>query len=191
MARDERGEADDDGRFLDRWARRKAASDTAPTEADAAPEPEPIPVEEIVARLPPLDSVVPGADVSAFMAAGVPAELRTAALDRLWRIDPAIRDRIADAIDYAEDYNAPDAIPGFGPATREAVEAVARRLAGLDPPAQDTPAATTFREAGTAAAPPAVADPLPPEPEADRGAEPTEPARIARRHGGALPTDAA
>jgi hypothetical protein len=187
MARDEsrnerEREGEGDERFLNRWARRKAEPAAAPAPDAPAQAPEPVPVEEIVARLPPVESILPGAD----MAAGVPAELRTAALDRLWRIDPAIRNRVADAIDYAEDYNAPHTIPGFGPAARAEVEAVVRRLAGLDappqPPRADEPPAEPCP-------PPVAAAPDSGRPVSDAPDEPPPaPARLARRHGGALPS---
>ena len=118
MARDERG--GDEGSGLSRWARLKAEAGQESPPPSPVAEPEPEPTEEevaaIVARLPSLESIGESRDVTAFLARGVPQALRAAALDRLWRVDPAIRDRIPDAIDYAENYHLPESIAGWGPA---------------------------------------------------------------------------
>ncbi len=63
--------------------------------------------------LPSLDSIVPGADVSAFFQAHVPEALRNAALRKLWTTDPEISGFIEMA-DYQWDFNNPDSIPGWG-----------------------------------------------------------------------------
>jgi hypothetical protein len=44
------------------------------------------------AALPPIESIVAGSDISAFLAPGVPEEVKLAALRRAWRVDPMIRD---------------------------------------------------------------------------------------------------
>jgi hypothetical protein len=118
MSRPE-GESDGGG-FLGRWAKRKqearqeglkpapvpdavaipAVSETAPAEAE----------KDLL--LPSLDSIVPGADVSAFFHRHVPEALRTAALRKLWVTDPQIKNFIEMA-DYQWDFNNPDAIPGW------------------------------------------------------------------------------
>src|SRR5262249_57521793 len=49
-----------------------------------------------------------------FLAPGVPAELIRAALRRVWATDPKIRDFVGLS-ENAWDFNAPNAIPGFGP----------------------------------------------------------------------------
>ncbi|MBL8590932.1 MAG: DUF3306 domain-containing protein [Methylobacteriaceae bacterium] len=185
---DEPEPQEDEGRFLDRWARRKAAGEETPV---APPPVEPAPteqeVEAIVARLPALDSIATTRDVSAFLARGVPEALRNAALDLLWRSDPAIRDRVADAIDYAENYLAPETIAGFGAAAPEAGRTLVERLhRGVE----------TLTEAGPGPdhpGPVAAIAPQPPAepPEAPEARLSTEsaaaPRRAPRRHGGALP----
>jgi hypothetical protein len=131
----------DDESFIARWSRRKRSPEaaeadeakragaagppaTAPAE-DAAAAPEAEPAVEL-ASLPPLDSIGPDSDVSAFLAPGVPANLTRAALRRAWSSDPEIRDFIG-LVENGWDFNAPDGAPGFGTLTAEE----ARRLFGL------------------------------------------------------------
>lgn len=66
------------------------------------------------ATLPPIDSIVAGSDIRAFLQKGVPAELATAALRRAWTTDPAIRDFIGIA-ENQWDFTDPTGVPGFGP----------------------------------------------------------------------------
>ncbi|HEX2217149.1 MAG TPA: DUF3306 domain-containing protein, partial [Xanthobacteraceae bacterium] len=73
-----------------------------------------------VSMLPPLESISAETDIRAFLARGVPAALRRAALSRAWAADPAIRDFIGPS-ENAWDFTAPGGVPGFGPL--EAVEA--------------------------------------------------------------------
>ena len=122
-------------RFLSRWARRKheaakpaaaREADDAPATADAAPQGDAraapsVPKSETgepatfdPASLPPLDSIVAGTDIRAFLARGVPAELTRAALRRAWAADPAIRDFIGLS-ENSWDFTAPEGVPGFGP----------------------------------------------------------------------------
>ncbi len=112
---------EEEGGFLSRWSRRKrearvqerrpAADTAAPTdEAKAgaeAPEAAGEPVD--LSELPPVESLTAESDFSAFMRKGVPTELKTAALRKLWLSDPAIREYKTLA-DYDWDFNA----PGYG-----------------------------------------------------------------------------
>jgi hypothetical protein len=66
------------------------------------------------ATLPPIESIVAGTDIRAFLQKGVPAELTKAALRRAWSTDPAIRDFIEIA-ENQWDFTDPSSIPGFGP----------------------------------------------------------------------------
>ena len=66
------------------------------------------------ATLPPIESIVAGSDIRAFLQSGVPAELAKAALRRAWTTDPAIRDFIEMA-ENQWDFTNPTSIPGFGP----------------------------------------------------------------------------
>jgi Protein of unknown function (DUF3306) len=65
-------------------------------------------------KLPPIESIAAESDIRAFLAPGVPLELTRAALRRAWAADPKIRDFIGLS-ENAWDFNAPGAIPGFGP----------------------------------------------------------------------------
>jgi hypothetical protein len=115
--------AGDDEGFLARWSRRKReAETTAPEPAEPTPAPEapdhptasgPPDVADIVAKLPPIEEITATTDIRAFLAPGVPTELRLAALRRAWSTDPAIRDFIGLA-ENQWDFNAPDGVPGFG-----------------------------------------------------------------------------
>jgi Protein of unknown function (DUF3306) len=66
------------------------------------------------ASLPPIESLNALSDVTAFLRAGVPAELTRAALRRVWTADPAISEFVGLA-ENAWDFTDPAAIPGFGP----------------------------------------------------------------------------
>jgi len=66
------------------------------------------------ASLPPIESIVAGTDIRAFLQKGVPAALTKAALRRAWTTDPAIRDFI-EVAENQWDFTDPTAIPGFGP----------------------------------------------------------------------------
>lgn len=70
------------------------------------------------ATLPPIESIVAGTDIKAFLQAGVPAELTRAALRRAWAADPSIRDFIGLS-ENSWDFTAPDGVPGFGPLSAE------------------------------------------------------------------------
>jgi hypothetical protein len=122
---------DDAGGFLGRWAKRKQAvqletqqvkapaplpteedkqslAPTAPAEAAASSENN----EKTELPLPSLDDVLPGGDVSMFLAKHVPDSLRNMALRKAWASDP----EISSFIEIAEnqwDFNNPDSIPGF------------------------------------------------------------------------------
>ncbi|MEI8144600.1 MAG: DUF3306 domain-containing protein [Alphaproteobacteria bacterium] len=120
--------ADDEPRreaFLSRWSRLKRepveakegsapASQLDPIDPPVQPLPEGRSLADLIAELPKIQDLVPGQDLSAFMNAWVPQDLRNAALRRMWTMDPAIRDYVSEALDYAYDYNSPATVPGFG-----------------------------------------------------------------------------
>jgi hypothetical protein len=64
--------------------------------------------------LPPIESIVAGSDIRAFLQKGVPAALTRAALRQAWSSDPAIRDFIGIA-ENQWDFADPRELPGFGP----------------------------------------------------------------------------
>jgi hypothetical protein len=212
--------------FLSRWSRlkreaeakRPAALDTSVPSDAGGPETGVGAVEdnqlglpdltaEELAALPRLEDITPETDLAPFMRVGVPAGLRNAALRRMWALDPAIRDRVGDALEYAYDWNVPGSVPGSGPLLPvDDVAAMLRSIAGM--PAEEQVGANQTAEAQTAvaetSAPPVAADSPPQEPlgldysprtevQASGPAtsakpEPEMPASVAsRRHGGATP----
>jgi hypothetical protein len=129
--------------FLKRWSRRKreaadvARPDESETKADdgaeatpqdrAADADKPQP-EFDPATLPPIESLTALSDATAFLRAGVPADLTRAALRRVWTVDPAIRDFVGLA-ENAWDFTDPNAMPGFGPL--EDTEEIRRMIATI------------------------------------------------------------
>jgi hypothetical protein len=218
------GGSDDRG-FLARWSRRKAAAREDERDETPAPAPEPAlvdaaappaptappaPAESEPPPLPSIESLTAESDVSVFMRPGVPEALRTAALRKMWLLDPAIRNFEGPARDYGYDWNVPGGVPGSGlPPTVEEAERVLARLfedrPDAAPPAPDagrTTAAGAGPEPAAVAskpAPPRAAQeqvqaqpaqeqvPAPPAQENAVGAGPSTPAPP-RRHGGALPS---
>jgi hypothetical protein len=87
-------------------------------------------------RLPAIESITAQTDISGFLAPGVPAELTRAALRRAFSADPSIRDFIGPS-ENAWDFNAPDAMGGFGPLemTEELRQQILQMVGrGLDAP---------------------------------------------------------
>jgi hypothetical protein len=122
--------------FLERWSRRKRdvarvekpGEEAAPVDGDPAQqrsdEHEQPPSdgdmraagkpELYLSQLPPLESITETTDIRAFLAPGVPASLRHAALRRAWSQDPSIRDFVGLS-ENSWDFTAPGGVPGFGP----------------------------------------------------------------------------
>jgi hypothetical protein len=125
--------------FLTRWSRRKrtAADEPARVEGEGEREhdvPEAPGAERVaddvtpaapvdagpakptfdLSKLPSIESITAETDIRAFLAPGVPAEMRLAALRRAWAADPKVRDFVG-LNDYDFDFHTPGAIPGFGP----------------------------------------------------------------------------
>jgi hypothetical protein len=83
--------------------------------------------------LPPIDSINAASDIRAFLAPGVPEELRRAALRRAWVTDPTIRDFVGLA-ENQWDFTNPDAVPGFGRLDlTDAARRMAARVLGRSP----------------------------------------------------------
>jgi len=114
------------------------------------------------ATLPPIESIVAGTDIRAFLQKGVPAALTKAALRRAWSIDPAIRDFI-EVAENQWDYANPASIPGFGPlqATDNVRQLVEQALGNL-PEALDAPTADPPQTSAGAAASQGAAGNAPP-----------------------------
>jgi hypothetical protein len=111
----------DDGKsFLSRWSQRKqeakqperdspAADADAPSAPVAESDAEP---EFDLSSLPKLEDLTATTDITAFLRKGVPESLRNAALRKSWALDPAIRNYVNPALDYAYDWNTPGGVPG-------------------------------------------------------------------------------
>ena len=141
--------------FLARWSRRKievrrdeAHPPAPPPGAEDAPVPEDGPAAELtpeaIEALPKIEDLTPETDITAFLRKGVPDALRNAALRRMWSLDPAIRDHVGDARDYAYDWNVPGGVPGNGPLLPgDDVEAMLRGMFPEDGPETATAEAPT------------------------------------------------
>ena len=119
-------EADRDKGFLARWSQRKQeAKQPEPAQAELPAEPvespgAPVPQGDDVtpefdlSTLPKLEELTGTTDITAFLRKGVPEHLRNAALQKSWALDPAIRNYVNPALEYAYDWNAPGGVPGGG-----------------------------------------------------------------------------
>jgi hypothetical protein len=120
------GPDDADRGFLARWSQRKQEArqpepkPDAPTVENAEPSGSSTPHGEDdtpefdLSTLPKLEELTGGTDITAFLRKGVPEHLRNAALQKSWALDPAIRNYVSPALDYAYDWNAPGGVPGGG-----------------------------------------------------------------------------
>jgi len=106
--------------FLARWSQRKheakqpghdapVASPEAPSGPVAGGDAE---LEFDLSSLPKLEEMTATTDITAFLRKGVPEHLRNAALRQSWALDPAIRNYVNPALDYAYDWNTPGGVPG-------------------------------------------------------------------------------
>src|SRR5664279_3849921 len=113
------GQSGDDKGFLARWSQRKqeakqgsdAPAAEAVVPADPIAEAEP---EFDLSTLPKLEEMTATTDITGFLRKGVPEHLRNAALRKSWALDPAIRNYVNPALDYAYDWNTPGGGPGSG-----------------------------------------------------------------------------
>lgn len=120
------GPDDTDRGFLARWSQRKQEARNpepkpeAPESENAAPGGLPAPQDDDVkadfdlSTLPKLEELTGSTDITAFLRKGVPEHLRNAALRKSWALDPAIRNYVSPALEYAYDWNAPGGVPGGG-----------------------------------------------------------------------------
>jgi hypothetical protein len=119
-------ETEGDKGFLARWSQRKQeAKQPEPKQADSAAEPvessgspalqgEDATPEFDLSSLPTLEELTGSTDITAFLRKGVPEHLRNAALQKSWALDPAIRNYVNPALEYAYDWNTPGGVPGGG-----------------------------------------------------------------------------
>ncbi|MBR1121116.1 DUF3306 domain-containing protein [Bradyrhizobium lablabi] len=144
-------EQDDKG-FLARWSQRKLEA-KQPEEKLPEPKPdlpaaetaEPKPqdqtgeaVEEFdLSTLPKLEDITGTTDVSVFLRKGVPEHLRNAALRKSWALDPAVRNYVNPALDYAYDWNTPGGVPGTGELGAGIdISKLVAQIMGDEPPAE-------------------------------------------------------
>ena len=112
----------DNKSFLARWSQRKLEAKQPGRDAPVAgPEVRSGPVagdeaaqEFDLSSLPKLEDMTATTDITAFLRKGVPEHLRNAALRQSWALDPAIRNYVNPALDYAYDWNTPSGVPGSG-----------------------------------------------------------------------------
>src|SRR3981189_1198818 len=110
----------DNKNFLARWSQRKHEAKQpdhdAPTvnsDAPFGPVAESDVVQEFdLSSLPRLEDMTATTDITAFLRKGVPEHLHNAALRKSWALDPAIRNYVNPALDYAYDWNTPGGVPG-------------------------------------------------------------------------------
>ncbi|MCK0096061.1 DUF3306 domain-containing protein [Yoonia sp. F2084L] len=202
-------EGTDSGR-LKGWSQRKLAArreektvEDKNVVPDAAIPNLPVEDPDVVAVLPSLDDITAGFDISPFLAKGVPAHLKNAAMRRLWRASPAVRDYLDPAVDYAWDWNAPGGVPGGGGVLSE--QSIAKMVKGIiGTQSEDTEEMNADDAAPEEAEPIEIAHQADPAPSAVRRDTPskatpqkeTDAQRPAddhaalppgRRHGGAVP----
>jgi len=211
--------------FISRWSRRKreAADEKAQGEqpgiADAAKETDRSAsqsseesklakadaAEFDPASLPPIESIEAGTDITAFMRAGVPSELRHAALRRAWSADASIRNFVGLNENYWSDVTGPAGVAGFGDLGPGVdVKRMVSELFGESPsPKAEHDSSNASGASAAGSRPTSEAEPASvPEPNTTEGgrSDVTEVAasqndpvddrvehRAARRHGSALP----
>lgn len=115
-------QGDEDKGFLARWSQRKQEAKQPEPKPDAPPpeaESPPGPVAECdtgqafdLSSLPKLEDMTAATDITGFLRKGVPEHLRNAALRKSWALDPAIRNYVNPAVEYAYDWNTPGGVPG-------------------------------------------------------------------------------
>jgi hypothetical protein len=110
----------DNKSFLSRWSQRKREAkqpeaETPPVEIDdpgtAAAE-KPTAQDVDLSFLPKFEDLTAATDMTLFLREGVPETLRNAALRKFWALDPAIRNYVNPALEYAYDWNTPGGVPG-------------------------------------------------------------------------------
>ena len=119
-------EAEGDKGFLARWSQRKQeakqpepkpdapAAESVESSGSPAPQGEDVAPEFDLSTLPKLEELTGSTDITAFLRKGVPEHLRNAALQKSWALDPAIRNYVNPALEYAYDWNTPGGVPGGG-----------------------------------------------------------------------------
>jgi hypothetical protein len=208
----DRGDSAGEKGFLSRWSQRKQEAKQEPGKEPSPAEPAPGPSEKIaepefdLSSLPKLEDLTETTDITAFLRKGVPEHLRNAALRKSWALDPAIRNYVNPALDYAYDWNTPGGVPGSGEigAGVDIARMVSQIMGTAESAAEqaaEANLASPLPEEGAAQTtePPLAVQPVrlgEPQPEAQETAspavekrleEPAAPQQSVRRHGTAKP----
>ena len=179
-------QGDDDKGFLARWSQRKQEAkqpepkpDAPVAGADRPPEPaaeEDAAPEFDLSSLPKLEDMTGATDITGFLRKGVPEHLRNAALRKSWALDPAIRNYVNPALEYAYDWNTPGGVPGSGEIGAGVdVARLVSQIMGSGEPAAD-PSIPATEPGNVTASDPAQS----PEPHAAQPAEPDLPTQALR-----------
>ena len=116
-------ESETDRSFLSRWSQRKrdarlpdaenaAVQADQEVEASAAIAESKVEEEFDLSSLPKLEDLTDTTDITGFLRKGVPESMKNAALRKSWALDPAIRNYVNPALDYAYDWNTSGGVPG-------------------------------------------------------------------------------
>ncbi len=97
--------------------------------------------------LPSVDLIDANTDIRGFMQAGVPTELKHAALRRAWSADPHIRDFVG-LVENGWDFNDPTAMHGFGPIDPRDIERLLAQVIGPASKPEQVAEATTAKDVG-------------------------------------------
>ena len=146
-----------------RWSRRKLSVDSTelhPTEnenqppdvavedagavpqaTDQEPGPGHAETDEPAEPLPRIEDLTAESDLSAFLRKGVPMALKSAAMRKMWSLDPNIRDHVGLS-EYAWDFNQPGSMAGFGPldAKETVVGFLSKTIRAIETDAEETAA---------------------------------------------------
>ncbi len=169
-----------------RWSRRKLSArleEPAPGDETLSPE---VVAEEVGAAsqeqeaaetetdepaepLPRIEDLTAESDLSAFLRKGVPMALKSAAMRKMWSLDPGIRDYVGPS-EYAWDFNQPGSMGGFGPleAKETVVGFLSKTVRAMEQDAEPTATGQpdAFPEQPAVVRPDTVADADTPEPSA-------------------------
>jgi len=113
-------QSDEDKSFLARWSQRKQeakqpdrGAPVAKADVPSGPDAESNGGQEFdLSSLPKPEDLTASTDISPFLRRGVPEHLRNDALRKSWALDPAVRNYVNPALDYAYDWNTPGGVPG-------------------------------------------------------------------------------
>ena len=155
-------QGDEDRSFLARWSQRKREAKQPEREAplaDADVPPKPAAEGDAaqqldLSSLPKLEDVTETTDITGFLRKGVPEHLRNAALRKSWELDPAIRNYVNPALEYAYDWNTPGGVPGSSEigAGMDVARLVSQIMGGGESTQEASPSAEPGKEPASEAA---------------------------------------